>query len=84
MTDIRLNQIKIKTGILKRFGFCWQSSRMTLSEFRVTKEKFVCEKEVETEKKRLEMMKSQNRDEYDLRKQVWTQKKTTNYYCYWS
>ncbi|XP_054160087.1 tubulin-specific chaperone A-like [Oppia nitens] len=53
MTDPRLNQMRIKTGILKR----------------VTKEKTVYEKEVDNERKRLETMKSQNKDDYEIRKQ---------------
>jgi hypothetical protein len=36
----------------------------------VTKEKFVYEKEVENERKRLETMKSENKDQHDIRKQV--------------
>ncbi|CAG2182114.1 unnamed protein product, partial [Oppiella nova] len=53
MSDPRLNQIRIKTGVLKR----------------VAKEKTIYEREVETERKRLEDMRSQLKDEYELRKQ---------------
>ncbi|KAI2804780.1 hypothetical protein BLOT_003768 [Blomia tropicalis] len=53
MSDPRINQIRIKTGVLKRLA----------------KEKVAYEKELEREKARLETMKTNNKDIYELNKQ---------------
>uniref|UniRef100_U5EL13 Tubulin-specific chaperone A n=1 Tax=Corethrella appendiculata TaxID=1370023 RepID=U5EL13_9DIPT len=53
MSDPRIKQIKIKTGVVKRLA----------------KEKIVYEKEVETQKSRIEKLKSQGEDDHVLRKQ---------------
>ena len=52
MTDPRLKQIRIKTGVLKRLG----------------KEKLSYKKEAEIQKVRVEKMKTEGRDEYDIMK----------------
>lgn len=54
MADQRIRQIKIKTGVCKR----------------LTKEKVYYEKEVETENKRYEKLKSEGADEHTLKKQT--------------
>lgn len=38
---------------------------------RLNKEKMMYEKEVEDQKAKVAKMKSDNKDEYDIRKQVW-------------
>lgn len=53
MADPRLKTIKIKTGVVKR----------------LTKEKVVYEREVETQQQRIERFKKEGKDEYDIRKQ---------------
>ncbi|XP_013789842.1 tubulin-specific chaperone A-like [Limulus polyphemus] len=53
MADPRLKQIKIKSGVIKR----------------LSKEKNMYEKEAEQEKRKLEKMKAEGKDEYDIRKQ---------------
>ncbi|KAJ8961956.1 hypothetical protein NQ314_005858 [Rhamnusium bicolor] len=53
MADPRIRTIKIKTGVVKR----------------LTKEKTVYEREVEQQKLRIEKLKAQKKDEYDIRKQ---------------
>ncbi|KAH9390090.1 PREDICTED: tubulin-specific chaperone A-like [Rhagoletis zephyria] len=53
MADPRVNQIRIKTGVLKR----------------LVKEKIAYEKELEREKQRLEKMKEEERDVYETNKQ---------------
>lgn len=53
MADPRIRTIKIKTGVVKR----------------LTKEKTVYEREAEQQKVRIEKLKKDGRDEYDIRKQ---------------
>ena len=53
MADPRLRQLSIKTGVVKR----------------LTKERTVYEKEVLTERKRLEKFKGEGADEHVLKKQ---------------
>ncbi|XP_013787723.1 tubulin-specific chaperone A-like isoform X2 [Limulus polyphemus] len=53
MADPRLKQIKIKMGVVKR----------------LSKEKGMYEKEAEQERNKLEKMKAEGKDEYDIRKQ---------------
>lgn len=53
MSDPRLRQLIIKTGVVKRLA----------------KEKTVCEKEIITEQKRLEKLKGDGADDHVLRKQ---------------
>jgi len=53
MADPQVKQIKIKTGVVKR----------------LTKEKEYYEKEVESDKKRIEDKKAKGADEYEIRKQ---------------
>lgn len=53
MNDPRLRQITIKTGVVKR----------------IAKERSVCDKEAEIERKRLSRFESEGRDSHDLRKQ---------------
>lgn len=53
MSDPRIRQLIIKTGVVKRLA----------------KEKTVCEKEIITEQKRLERLKSDGADDHVLRKQ---------------
>lgn len=53
MSDPRIRQLIIKTGVVKRLA----------------KEKTVCEKEIMTEQKRLERLKSDGADDHVLRKQ---------------
>lgn len=53
MADPRIRTIKIKTGVVKR----------------LTKEKIVYEREAEAQKVRIEKLKEQGKDEYDLKKQ---------------
>lgn len=53
MADPRLRQLSIKTGVVKR----------------LTKERTVYEKEVQTERKRLDKFKSEGADEHVLKKQ---------------
>ncbi|XP_046358985.1 tubulin-specific chaperone A-like [Haliotis rufescens] len=54
MADPRIRQIKIKTGVVKR----------------LTKEKSMYEKEVETQEARVNKMKAEGVDEHDVRKQM--------------
>lgn len=53
MADPRIKQIRIKTGVVKR----------------LTKEKISYEKEVIQEEKRIQKMKEEGKDEYDIKKQ---------------
>ena len=53
MSDPRLRQITIKTGVVKR----------------ISKERTVCDKETDIERKRLARFESEGRDSHDLRKQ---------------
>lgn len=53
MADPRLRQITIKTGVVKR----------------LTKEKTVCEKEIDQQKVRIERLKAEGKDEYVMRKE---------------
>lgn len=53
MADPRLKTIKIKTGVVKR----------------VAKEKVVYEREVEEQKEKIQKLKQDGKDEYDIRKQ---------------
>lgn len=53
MSDPRLRQIKIKTGVLKR----------------LTKEKSVYEKEIEQQKARIEKLRGEGKDEHVMRKE---------------
>lgn len=53
MADPRIRTIKIKTGVVKR----------------LTKEKTVYEREVEQQKLRIEKLKEQGKDDYEIRKQ---------------
>ena len=54
MTDPRAKQIKIQTGVVKR----------------IIKEKSMYEKEVQQTENRIEKMKTDGKDEYDIRKMV--------------
>ncbi|XP_063433754.1 tubulin-specific chaperone A-like [Mytilus galloprovincialis] len=54
MADPRVRQIKIKTGVVKR----------------LTKEKLSYEKESEQQEAKIEKMKTEGKDEYDIKKQV--------------
>lgn len=53
MSDQRLRQIKIKTGVVKR----------------LTKEKSVYGKEVDQQKLRIEKLRAEGKDEYVMRKE---------------
>lgn len=53
MADPRLRQITIKTGVLKR----------------LTKEKSVCEKEIDLQKARIERLKAADKDDHVMRKE---------------
>lgn len=53
MSDPRIRQIKIKTGVLKR----------------LTKEKTVYEKEIDQQKARIERLRGEGKDEHVLRKE---------------
>lgn len=53
MADPRLKTIKIKTGVVKR----------------VAKEKVVYEREVEEQREKIQKLKQEGKDEYDIRKQ---------------
>ncbi|XP_050669646.1 tubulin-specific chaperone A [Leptidea sinapis] len=53
MADPRIRQIKIKSGVLKR----------------ITKEKIVCDKEVDQQNKRIQKCKDEGQDEHNIRKQ---------------
>lgn len=53
MADPRLRQITIKTGVLKR----------------LTKEKSVCEKEIDLQKARIERLKAEDKDDHVMRKE---------------
>lgn len=53
MADPRLKTFKIKTGVVKR----------------LTKEKVVYEREVDEQKEKIEKLKEDGKDEYDIRKQ---------------
>ncbi|CAI9718849.1 tubulin-specific chaperone A [Octopus vulgaris] len=53
MADPRIKQIRIKTGVVKR----------------LTKEKSSYEKEVEDQERRIQKMKDEGKDEYDIKKQ---------------
>lgn len=80
MADPRVNQIRIKTGVLKRYvlvvmghNFCQVVSlilSVVLSFHSLVKEKIAYEKELEREKQRLEKMKEEERDVYETNKQV--------------
>ncbi|XP_068127836.1 tubulin-specific chaperone A [Hyperolius riggenbachi] len=54
MADPRLRQIKIKTGVVKR----------------LSKEKFMYEKEAKQEEEKIERMKTEGGDEYVIKKQI--------------
>lgn len=54
MADPRLRQLKIKTGVVKRLA----------------KEQEYNHKEIAQQEKRIETFKAENRDEYDIKKQV--------------
>lgn len=53
MSDPRLRQIKIKTGVVKR----------------LTKEKTVYEKEIDQQKQRIERLRNEGKDEHVLKKE---------------
>lgn len=53
MSDPRLRQIKIKTGVLKR----------------ITKEKIVYKKEIDQQKARIEKLRGEGKDEHVMRKE---------------
>lgn len=53
MADPRLRQITIKTGVVKR----------------LTKEKTVCEKEVDQQKARMVRLKAEGKDEHVMKKE---------------
>lgn len=53
MSDQRLRQIKIKTGVLKR----------------LTKEKTVYEREIDQQKLRIEKLRGEGKDEHVMRKE---------------
>lgn len=53
MADPRIRTLKIKTGVVKRLA----------------KEKVVYEKEAEQQRNRIERLKQEGKDEYDIRKQ---------------
>ncbi|XP_058445799.1 tubulin-specific chaperone A [Malaya genurostris] len=53
MSDPRLRQLTIKTGVVKR----------------LSKEKTVYEKEVDTQRNRIEKLKANGADDHDIRKQ---------------
>ncbi|XP_069137838.1 tubulin-specific chaperone A-like [Argopecten irradians] len=53
IADPKMKQLKIKTGVVKR----------------ITKEKFMYEKESQKEADKVEKMKAEGKDEYDIRKQ---------------
>lgn len=53
MADPRLRQITIKTGVVKR----------------LTKEKTVCEKEIDQQKVRMERLKAEGKDEHVMKKE---------------
>ncbi|XP_053694774.1 tubulin-specific chaperone A [Sabethes cyaneus] len=53
MSDPRLRQLSIKTGVVKR----------------LSKEKTVYEKEVETQRNRIDKLKASGSDDHDIRKQ---------------
>lgn len=53
MADPRLKTLKIKTGIVKRLA----------------KEKVMYEKEADNQRNRIEKLKTEGKDEYDIRKQ---------------
>ncbi|CAF0771132.1 unnamed protein product [Brachionus calyciflorus] len=52
MADPRMKQIKIQTGVVKR----------------IAKEKFMYEKEAQQTENRIQKMKDEGRDEYDIKK----------------
>ncbi|XP_065060145.1 tubulin-specific chaperone A-like [Rhopilema esculentum] len=52
--DPRIRQIKIKTGVVKRLG----------------KEKGLYGKEVKEQEEKIEKMKAEQKDEYDIKKQI--------------
>lgn len=54
MADPRVRQIKIKTGVVKR----------------LTKEKMSYEKESKQQEEKIEKMKADGKDEYDIKKQI--------------
>lgn len=54
MADPRIRTIKIKTGVVKR----------------ITKDKIVYEQEAEEQKAKVERLKQEGRDEYEMRRQV--------------
>ncbi|XP_013411497.1 tubulin-specific chaperone A [Lingula anatina] len=54
MADPRIKQIKIKTGVVKRLA----------------KEKTMYEKEAVQQEEKIEKMKAENADEYDIKKQT--------------
>ncbi|XP_061192643.1 tubulin-specific chaperone A-like [Saccostrea echinata] len=54
MADPRVKQIKIKTGVVKR----------------LTKEKVAYEKEVVKTEEKVEKMKAENKDEYEVKKMI--------------
>lgn len=53
MSDVRIKQIKIKTGVVKRLA----------------KEKAMYEKEAELQRLKVEKMKEEGKDEYEIKKQ---------------
>ncbi|XP_060072114.1 tubulin-specific chaperone A-like [Ylistrum balloti] len=53
MADPTMKQLKIQTGVVKR----------------ITKERYAYEKEAEMIEKKVEKMKAEGKDEYDIRKQ---------------
>ncbi|KOB69032.1 Tubulin-specific chaperone A [Operophtera brumata] len=53
MADVRIRQIKIKTGVVKRLA----------------KEKVVYEKEAELQRNRIQKIKDEGQDEHNIRKQ---------------
>jgi hypothetical protein len=70
----RLRQLKIKTGILKRFGrsqcFVRRKEIEKSCLCRLGQERTMNVKEIDQQLKHIERMRSEGRDEYDLRKQV--------------
>ena len=75
MADPRVNKIRIKTGVLKRYSNYLNNKKKInieslLHHQRLVKEKSAYEKELEHEKKRLETMKKENKNIYEINKQV--------------
>uniref|UniRef100_A0A8D1PF00 Tubulin-specific chaperone A n=1 Tax=Sus scrofa TaxID=9823 RepID=A0A8D1PF00_PIG len=73
MADPRVRQIKIKTGVVKRYMYlCVKRKDLKLISFKMllVKEKVMYEKEAKQQEEKIEKMKAEDGENYAIKKQA--------------